>query len=75
MNAYRKILLLCDPMQRETAAMQRAKKLALASKACLHLVILDDLPSGLGSNDSTLQTKVRRETQKRQEHWLSTQSE
>ncbi|WP_324709770.1 universal stress protein [Pseudomonas citronellolis] len=70
MNAYTRLLLICDPLLRDSAAMARAKALALAGGGQLHMVTLDALPVGLGVLDSVLQTRAREETRLRQERWL-----
>ncbi|MDF3933816.1 universal stress protein, partial [Pseudomonas citronellolis] len=75
MNAYSRLLLICDPLLRDSAALHRACALALASGARLHMVALDALPVGLGVLDSVLQTRAREETRQRQERWLEARAE
>jgi len=72
MGDYLRLLLFCDPLQRNSAAIERAKALTTTSGAQLYMVILDALPVGLGILDSTLQTQVREATQQRQKYWLET---
>lgn len=75
MNAYSRLLLICDPLLRDSAAMTRARALAMSSGAHLHMVALDVLPVGMGGFDSVLQTRAREETLQRQEHWLESHAE
>lgn len=75
MNAYARLLLICDPDLHYSPAFARAQALAGAFDARLHIVVLGSLPSGLSVLDYNARLRVREEIQERQRIWLDDQIE
>ncbi|MDF3933679.1 universal stress protein [Pseudomonas citronellolis] len=75
MNAYARLLLICDPDLHYSPAMARAQALAGSSGARLHIAVLGGLPVGLGFLDYNTRQRVRDEIQERQRSWLDDQLE
>ncbi|WP_430318374.1 universal stress protein [Pseudomonas nitroreducens] len=75
MNAFARLLLICDPNLHYSAAMARAQALAGSSGANLHIVVLGTLSSGLALLDYSTQQRAREDIQERQQAWLDDQLE
>lgn len=75
MNAYARLLLICDPDLHYSPALARAQALAGAFDARLHIVVLGSLPTGLSVLDYNARQRVREEIQERQRIWLDDQLE
>lgn len=75
MNAFARLLLICDTDLHYSPALARAQALAGASGASLHIVVLGSLQNGLALLDYNTQQRARESIQARQQAWLDDQLE
>ncbi|GBL55083.1 uspA domain-containing protein [Pseudomonas citronellolis] len=75
MNAYSRLLLICDTHQHYSAAMARAQALAGSAGASLHMLMIDSLAPALNTLDYDLQQRARNTIQERHQAWLDDQVE
>lgn len=73
MNAFARLLLICDPDLYYSPAMVRAQALAGSFGASLHVVALGSMPAGLALLDYSTQQRAREAIQERRQAWLDDQ--
>lgn len=75
MNAFARLLLICDSNLSYSPAMARAQALAGFSGASLHIAVLGSLSTGLALLEYSAQQRAREDIQERQQAWIDDQLE